>query len=97
MTATPTPFISVELVGFAVAVCTPERVFFSPGIEALPDAHPDRVFVAAKCLIAGAILRGEVQGPYDDREADEAARLLLATYGPDSNAAWRSRADASDG
>lgn len=70
--------IVVTHVGSVVALCTFDRVHFSRSIEALPDHHPDRVFVAAKCLVAGAIIRGEVEGPYDDVEAEEAARILVA-------------------
>lgn len=60
------------------AVCTRERIYPSPVVAAMPCDHPDRALVDVKCLVAGAILRGDLDGPYDDREAEQVARIVLA-------------------
>ena len=73
------------------ALCTLERVYLAPNVKAMPHAHPDRRFVEAKCLVAGAFLRGDVDGPYDDREADEGARILLELQPTRSSDLDRSR------
>lgn len=70
--------------GTDVALCTSERISIAAAIEALPEDHPERVLVEVKCLVAGAILRGHVPGPYDDAEADAAARSLVASLVPDA-------------
>ena len=63
--------------GHAAALCTAELVFVAPAIDKLATDDPTRIAVQAKCLVAGAILRGDVAGPYDDREADDVARALI--------------------
>lgn len=78
MTSTSPPSISVLQAGRVAAVCTAERVRLTPAIAALPTEHPDARRVAVKCLIAGAILRGYVDGPYDEQVADTTADLILA-------------------
>jgi hypothetical protein len=75
MSTDSTPIV-VRHRGVAAAVCTPDRIYLLPKIDALAADDPDRVHVEVKCLIAGAILRGEVAGPYDDAEATEAAHAL---------------------
>ncbi|MEV4418990.1 hypothetical protein AB0L40_03325 [Patulibacter sp. NPDC049589] len=74
--------IVVLVNGQVAASCTVDRVFLAAAVEGLPSSHPRRDFAEAKCLVAGAILRGDVEGAYDDEEADEAARLLVASRMP---------------
>lgn len=76
-TTTPSAIVVLQA-GSVAAVCTVDRVFFAAAIDALPHRHPDARHAAAKCLIAGAVLRGDVPGPYDDHEADRLAVILAA-------------------
>ena len=69
--------IVVSLAGDVAALCTQDRVYPATVIDRMPEGHPDRALVDVKCLIAGAILHGDLDGPYDDREADQLARLIL--------------------
>lgn len=66
------------------AVCTRDRIYPSPAIAAMPADHPDRALIDVKCLVAGAILRGDVAGPYDDHDAEVVARSLLEQFDGDS-------------
>jgi hypothetical protein len=70
--------ITVMQADHVAALCTPDRVYLCPALKAAPTAHPDRIHVEAKCLVAGAILRSEIDGPYDDAEADALAEILVA-------------------
>lgn len=73
--------IVVLLANEIAALCTANRVYAATIIDRMPLGHPDRVLVDVKCLIAGAILHGDFDGPYDDREADQLARLILENEG----------------
>lgn len=75
--------IVVLLAGDVAALCTPDRVYPAQIIDRMPIQHPDRALVDVKCLIAGAILHGDLDGPYDDHEADRLARHILETEDPD--------------
>lgn len=77
LTDRPTSIV-VLLAGGIAALCTPDRVYPAQIIDRLPQRHPDRALVDIKCLYAGAILRGDLDGPYDDHEADRLAREILA-------------------
>lgn len=78
MSATvPLGVIHVLQAGDVAATCTVNCVWFAAAIDALPPEHPDVLLVAAKCLIAGAILRGDAEGPYDDFDAEILARSML--------------------
>jgi hypothetical protein len=70
------PTITVMHADHVAALCTPDRVYLVPALEAMPRHHPDRIHVEAKCLVAGAVLRGDAPGPYDDAEAELTATLL---------------------
>lgn len=74
--ARPTSIV-VLLAGDVAALCTPDCVYPAHILHAMPLGHPDRELVDVKCLIAGAILHGDLDGPYDDVEADQLARLIL--------------------
>jgi len=74
--ARPTSIV-VLLAGDVAALCTQDRVYPATVIDRMPQGHPDRALVDVKCLIAGAVLHGDIDGPYDDREADQLARLIL--------------------
>jgi hypothetical protein len=76
------PTITVMHADHVAALCTHDRVYLERAIEQMPPRHPDRIHVAARCLVAGAILRGDAPGPYDDQEAEAAAILLAAPDGP---------------
>ncbi len=69
--------IHVMQAGTIAAICTLNGAWFAASIDALPLEHPDARLVAAKCLIAGSILYGDTEGPYDDREAEILARSML--------------------
>lgn len=69
--------IVVLLADDVAALCTPDRVYPAQILDRMPLRHPDRALVDVKCLIAGAIIHGDLDGPYDDREADHLARLIL--------------------
>ena len=69
--------IVVLLAGDVAALCTQDRVYPATITDRMPQGHPDRALVDVKCLIAGAILHGDLDGPYDDHEADQLARLIL--------------------
>lgn len=77
------PSIVVMLADDVAALCTPDRVYPAQIIDRMPIRHPDRALVDVKCLIAGAILHGDLDGPYDDHEADRIGRQILETEGPD--------------
>ena len=77
MLPNPPSSITVLHADQVVAVCAADRIFLAAIIAAMPFVHPDRAHVEAKCLIAGAILRGEADGPYDDHVVDEAAKILV--------------------
>ena len=74
------------------AICTTRRVFV------FDHAAPDTRFVLAMCLYAGAILNGQIPGPYRDTRARAYARALLipaelleaprTTHDPAPVAAW---------
>jgi hypothetical protein len=74
----PPPTITVHQSDDPVAICTPERAYLAPVIEAMEPWHPDRELIEIKCLVAMSVLRGHVVGPYDDLVADRTARALLA-------------------
>lgn len=78
MSATTQPrIVHVMQAGAVAATCTVNGAWFAVSVEALPPGHPDARLVAAKCLIAGAILCGDADGPYDDFEAEILARGML--------------------
>lgn len=62
--------IVVHQAGHVAAICTPERVFLSRAIGAMPDRHPDRRLVLAQCLIAGAALGDDRGVSSDDATTD---------------------------
>lgn len=72
------PTITVMHADHVAALCITGRVYLAPALETMPARHPDRIHVEAKCLGAGATVRGDVPGPYDEAEA-EAAAVLLTT------------------
>lgn len=76
-TTAPRGVIHVMQADDIAATCTVSGVWFAAAIDALPPEHPDARLVAAKCLIAGAILRGDTDGRYDDLEAEILARSML--------------------
>lgn len=77
LTSRPTSIV-VLLAGDVAALCTPDRVYPAQIIDRMPARHPDRALVDIKCLYAGAILHGDLEGPYDDDEADQLARQIRA-------------------
>lgn len=78
MSGTASPgVIHVTQAGEIAAACTVSGAWFAASIDALPRDHPDARLVAAKCLIAGAILRGDIEGPYGDLEVENLARGML--------------------
>jgi hypothetical protein len=74
--ARPTSIV-VLLAGDVAALCTQDRVYPATIIDRMPEGNPDRALVDVKCLIAGAILHGDLDGPYDDHEADQLARQIV--------------------
>lgn len=78
---TPTT-ITVMHADHVAALCTRDRVFLAASVDAMPQRHPDRVFVEAKCLVARAYLVGDADGEYDDQECETAARILLGEPDP---------------
>jgi hypothetical protein len=69
--------IVVLLAGQVAALCTEDRVYPATITDRLPLGHPDRALVDVKCLYAGAIILGDLEGPYDDLEADRLGREIL--------------------
>jgi hypothetical protein len=63
--------------GRVVAACTPDRVFFSDGLEARRVDDPLWCFVAEMCQYAGEVFLGLVPGPYWDVDARVYARSML--------------------
>ncbi|MDQ8044923.1 MAG: hypothetical protein REI11_09975 [Patulibacter sp.] len=58
------------------AICDPVRAWIAPWVLARPHADELRRRVAWRCMVAGAIARGDVPGPYSDALADAAAAVL---------------------
>lgn len=69
--------IVVLLAGQVAALCTADRVYPATITDRLPPGHPDRALIDVKCLYAGAIIHGDLEGPYDDHQADRLARDIL--------------------
>lgn len=82
MTSKRSSVAIVLLADQVAAVCTIDRIEPAPWVLHLPARHPDRLLVEAKCLVARAYLTGDVDGAYDDRECEAAARLLLDEQPP---------------
>lgn len=60
-----------------VALATPRRVLLTAEVEALEPGSPLLQMVALLCLYARDIQKGLLSRPYDQREADRYARLVL--------------------
>ena len=66
--------IIISVAGDFDAVVCPEGAVFSSPIEALPDEHPTKRFVALMCLYADDVRTGQRPGPYNDDDAAAWAR-----------------------
>jgi hypothetical protein len=69
--------ITVSHRGRLVALAAPHRFWLAGDIEALPDGHPRKRFVAFMVLYARDVLTGEITGPYRDEDAERFAYLAL--------------------
>jgi hypothetical protein len=69
--------ITVSHRGRLVALAAPRRFWLAADIEALPDGHPRKRFVAFMVLYARDVLTGQLPGPYNDADAERFARLAL--------------------
>jgi hypothetical protein len=69
--------ITVSHRGRLVALAAPRRFWLAADIEALPEGHPRKRFVALMVLYARDVLTGELPGPYSDQDAERFACLAL--------------------
>jgi hypothetical protein len=67
------PIIISAAGDFDAAVC-PQGAVFSAHVEALPDRHHTKRFVALMCLYADDVRTGQRPGPYSDAAAAAWAR-----------------------
>jgi len=63
--------------GCLAAIAASERVFLAPEVDALEAGDPWLRMVAAMCLYARDVQRGDVAGPYDHQQAEFYARAVL--------------------
>ena len=63
--------------GRLVACATAQRWILCGELDARPPGDPERTFVIYMCAYAGAVLRGQLPGPYTDHRARAYARAAL--------------------
>lgn len=74
--------------GRLAAAASTSRFFLAPHIEALEDDHPDRLFVSVMCFHAREVIIGRAPAPYQDADAELAARRALI-HDQDFRVCWQ--------
>lgn len=72
-----TGMTTIHYRGRLAALADHDRVALANDIQALPDGHPDKRFIAFMCLYARDIHTGALPGPYRDSDAERYARTCL--------------------
>lgn len=69
--------------GRPVAQADIERVVLAPDVDALPDGHPDKRFIALMCFYARDVQTGALPGPYTNADGERYARACLISHHED--------------